>query len=56
MTVVFAGKVYSSHFEESYRMKVYMQAREKVAQHNTQAARGERTHTTEINKFADMVN
>lgn len=37
-------------------MKVFLENREKVAQHNARFAKGEETFTLAMNKFGDLVS
>lgn len=48
------GKSYSES-ENEFRMKVFLENREKVAQHNARFAKGEETFTLAMNKFGDLL-
>jgi len=49
------GKSYSES-ENEFRMKVFLENREKVAEHNARFAKGEETFTLAMNKFGDLVS
>lgn len=44
-----------TEFEEKFRMKVYLENRHKIAQHNIRHARGEVSYSLAMNHFGDLV-
>ncbi|KAJ9600336.1 hypothetical protein L9F63_009412, partial [Diploptera punctata] len=48
------GKYYENNFEEEFRMKVFLETKEKVAKHNAEYELGLHTYTLGINRFADQ--
>ena len=50
------GKTYSNPEEESFRMKVYLENRHKIARHNMRAANGIKTYTLGMNEYGDLLH
>ncbi|XP_067006619.1 cathepsin L1 [Anabrus simplex] len=48
------GKKYSSAAEEELRMKIYMENKQKIAEHNAKYAKGEVTYSMAMNHFGDL--
>jgi len=50
------NKLYEDENEESFRMKVYMENRQKIARHNQRAANGLHSFELAMNQFGDMLH
>lgn len=48
-------KEYKSEIEEKFRMKIFMDNKNKVEKHNRRFHKGEVSFTLKLNHFADMV-
>ena len=42
--------------EDKFRMKIYMENKQKVARHNAKAAQGHYSYHLKMNKYGDMVS
>ncbi|XP_047102105.1 cathepsin L [Schistocerca piceifrons] len=49
------GKKYLSPIEEKFRMKIFMENKKRIAQHNAAFERGEVSYQLELNKFGDLL-
>jgi cathepsin L len=49
-------KKYGTEMEDKFRMKIYMENKQKVEKHNAQAARGEHTYHLKMNMYGDMLH
>ncbi|KAJ9584493.1 hypothetical protein L9F63_021162 [Diploptera punctata] len=49
------GKHYKNKVEEEFRMRVFLETKEKVARHNAEYELGLHTYTLGINRFADQL-
>ncbi|XP_012280998.1 cathepsin L [Orussus abietinus] len=50
------GKKYESETEEKFRMKIFMENRHKIAQHNVRFGKGLVPYELKINKYGDMLH
>nr|AKO90279.1 cathepsin L1 [Tigriopus japonicus] len=50
------GQNYSTPAEEKFRMKVFMENKNKVAKHNNRAHRGLHTYFLKMNKYGDLLH
>ncbi|KAK6631864.1 hypothetical protein RUM43_013930 [Polyplax serrata] len=50
------NKTYASDTEEKFRMKIFMDNKHKVMQHNKQFEKGEVTYQLKLNKYSDMLH
>jgi len=49
-------KEYDNQWEEKFRFKVYMENKARIARHNAQAHKGEKTYFLKMNKYGDLLN
>jgi len=50
------GKKYDTEMEEKFRMKIYMENKQKVEKHNFQAVEGKHTYHLKMNMYGDMLH
>lgn len=50
------GKTYASPREESFRQKIFLENRMKIAEHNKMASQGEFSFTMGMNQFGDLLH
>jgi cathepsin L len=50
------GKQYADPHEEAFRMKVYLENRHRIAQHNRRQANGLKSYTLGMNKYGDIMH
>uniref|UniRef100_A0A646QFB6 CathepsinL n=1 Tax=Hemiscolopendra marginata TaxID=943146 RepID=A0A646QFB6_9MYRI len=53
---VFHGKNYSNSLEEKFRMKIYMENKNYIAQHNKMYKQGIHTYQLAMNRFGDLLS
>jgi cathepsin L len=49
------GKQYDDHTEEKFRMKIFMENKQRVAKHNSRAHSGEHTYFQKMNHYGDLL-
>lgn len=49
-------KSYTSDIEEQFRMKIFMENKHKIAQHNIKYGAGQVSYKLGLNKYSDMVS
>jgi cathepsin L len=42
--------------EEKFRLKIFVENKQKIAKHNMEFAAGNKTYSLRLNKYADMVS
>ncbi|XP_026689025.1 cathepsin L, partial [Diaphorina citri] len=50
------GKKYESDIEENFRLKIYMENKRRIAQHNAYYESGKVSFKLDMNHFGDMVS
>jgi len=48
------GKTYNDAYEEINRMTIFLENKEKIVEHNSQAAQGKHSYFLEMNQFGDL--
>ena len=55
MTLFFPGKNYSSIEEEKFRMKIFMENKQRIAKHNSRFHLGHHAYKLEMNHYGDLL-
>lgn len=50
------GKAYKNYMEENFRMKIFLENKKLIAEHNQQYALGKTSFRVAMNHFGDMVS